>query len=91
MNRFSKEKCVSNMVQNLPILRAMLHMSQAGLSEKLGVSRQQIVALETGKRTMTWTVFLALLLIFRESKETEPLLFLLGIYSDELKQFLITP
>ena len=43
----------------LPVLRAKGRLSQENVSEKIGISRQTYNGIETGKREMNWTTFLA--------------------------------
>ena len=88
MDNERKEKLVTNLTNNLPVLRTMLHMSQSDLANRLGLSRQQIVSIETKKRRMTWATFLAAVLVFKSNKETNQLLSVFGIYTDELKEFI---
>lgn len=85
IKELDKKSAVEQMTKNLPVLRTMLHISQAELAELLGIGRQTLVAFETGKRTMTWNTFLSLLFVFSQRQETRDLLYILGIYSDDLK------
>lgn len=80
-----KETVTENMVRNLGVLRAMLHLSQAELAELIGMGRQNLVSIENRKRNMTWSTFLSLLFVFSQNKETRGLLEIFGIYPDELK------
>ena len=47
--------------------------SQEELSEKIGVSRSTIAGIENKKRTMSWNMFLSLLLIFIKNEDTDKL------------------
>lgn len=85
INRINKDETIEIMTQKLPVLRTMLQISQAELAELLGIGRQTLVAFETGKRKMTWNTFLSLMFVFTQKKETRDLLYILGIYSDDLK------
>lgn len=85
INRINKDEKIEIMTQKLPVLRTMLQISQAELAELLGIGRQTLVAFETGKRKMTWNTFLSLMFVFTQKKETRDLLYILGIYSDDLK------
>lgn len=85
IKELDKEKAIGLMTKNLPVLRTMLHISQAELAELLGIGRQTLVAFETGKRTMTWNTFLSLLFVFSQREETRGLLPILGIYSEDLQ------
>jgi len=65
MDRFRNE---------LPVLRVKACVSQELLAEKIGVSRQTYSAFETGKREMSWTIFLALLAFFQNNEQTKQML-----------------
>lgn len=88
MQEERKEKLIDNLTNNLPVLRAMLHLSQMDLAEMLGISRQQVVAIEGKKRKMSWTTFLSAVLIFRSNEETNQLLSVFGIYTEDLDNFI---
>ena len=67
MNRKEKvamqDEYMDTLIKNLPVLRAATSMTQAQLAEKVGVSRQTIVAIETRKRPMPWSLYLATILV----------------------------
>lgn len=88
MQEERKEYYINKLIENLPVLRAKLQLSQQELANVLGVSRQQIVAIENGKRNMSWNIFLSLLLIFSRNKETKKLLKVFDIWNDELIRFI---
>lgn len=83
-----RNRLVQNLTANLPVLRATLHLTQSDLAKLLGISRQQIVAIENKTRKMTWSTFLAAVLIFRSNEDTNRLLSVFEIYTDELEEFL---
>lgn len=80
-----KELSIENMINNMSVLRTMLHLSQVELAELIGMSRQTLVVIENRKRKMTWSTFLSLLFVFSQNKETNKLLEIFGIYPKELK------
>lgn len=88
MNEEEKKRLVDNMAENLPILRKKLEMTQEELANLIGVSRSTIMAVENLKREMTWNMFLSLILIFTKNKDTDVLLNVLEIYTDELNNFI---
>lgn len=88
MQEERKEYYLNKLIENLPVLRAKLQLSQQELANVLGVSRQQIVAIENGKRNMSWNIFLSLLLIFSRNRETKKLLKVFDIWNDELIGFI---
>lgn len=79
---------IVNMTDNLPTLRKKLGVSQEELSSILGVNRSTVAAIENHKRTMTWNMFLALLLVFTKNEETNKLLNVMDIYTDEFNEFI---
>ena len=88
MNKKTKELLVDRMTENLVVLRAKLGITQAELADIAGMSRQTILAIEKKQRTMTWNTFLSLLFIFSVNKNTEALLKLFEILTDELIDYI---
>ena len=88
MNEKQKDILIQNMVDNLPALRKRLDMTQAELATKIGVGRSSLTSIENKKRPMTWNTFLSLILIFTKNKETDRLLNVMEIYTDELNDFI---
>ena len=82
-----KRVLMKNLTINLPALRAKLGIGHAELAEKIGITQQTLVDIESEKREMTWMIFVALTLLFMQNKETKTLLPTVDIYTDELKQF----
>ncbi|MBP3381705.1 MAG: helix-turn-helix transcriptional regulator [Clostridia bacterium] len=76
------------MTANLPTLRTALGLTQEELADKIGVSRGTVIAIETGKRDMTWNTFLSLVLLFTKNEATDRLLQVLEIYTDDLNAFI---
>ena len=74
--------------EKLITLRKKYGYSQQELADKLSVTRQTISSFESGQRHMTWSVFLALILIFFRNEPTKKLLVALNIYTPELNKFL---
>ena len=88
MDSSQKARLIENMVKNLPALRRVLGLSQEGLAEMIGLNRSTIAAIENRKRKLSWDTFLALLLIFIKSPETDKLLTAMEIYTDEFNVFI---
>ena len=88
MDDLQKSLLIDNMVDNLPTLRTKLGITQEGLAELIGVSRSTIAPIERKKKKMTWNMFLSLVLIFTKNSETDKLLNVMGIYTDELNEFI---
>lgn len=61
---------VEILTNELPVLRARLGVTQEDVAERIGISRQTYNSIETKKKPMNWTVFVALLTIFRGDAKT---------------------
>ncbi len=79
---------IANMTAHLPLLRTALGLTQEELAEKIGISRSTVIAIETGKREMTFNTFLSLVLLFTKNEATDRLLQVLEIYTDDLNAFI---
>lgn len=88
MNEVQKNKVIENLTLNLPTLRTKANLTQVKLSEMIGVSRQTLVAIVTEKRKMSWNTFLSCLLVFQKNPETNQLLKIYSIATDELENYL---
>ena len=88
MDELQKDVYIENMVDNLPTLRTKLGISQEGLAELIGVSRSTIATIERRKKKMTWNMFLSLVLVFTKNCETDKLLDVMGIYTDEFNEYI---
>ena len=87
----NKDELTKKMSDNLVVLRTKLRLKQSELPEKVGISRQALLEIEKGKRTLQWNVFVALLSVFREDRGTNDLLSYYGIYTPELARYLVSP
>lgn len=88
MDEQMREQLISNMTDNLPILRKKLNLTQEGFAVIVGVDRSTIAAIENHKRPMSWSLFLASLMVFTKNKETDKLLNVLDIYTDEFNEYI---
>ena len=60
--------------KELSVLRAKARISQEDIAEKIGISRQTYNSIETGKREMSWTIFLALIAYFQNNESTKKMI-----------------
>lgn len=79
-----KTASIEILVENLASLRARIGITQEELANIIGVSRQTYYSFETGKRDMSWPVFLALIFVFDSVEETSEMLRELRIYPIDL-------
>lgn len=76
------------MADNLPVLRKKAGLTQTDLADMLGVSKYTILMIEKKQRKMTWNTFLSLILIFSKNEETDKMLSLFDIYTEELNDLI---
>ena len=88
MTQETKDLIIANMVENLPVFRAKLGLTQSELAGIAGISRQTILTVEKKQRGMTWNMFLSLMYIFKANEKTAPMVELFGLETDELKEFI---
>lgn len=76
----TKELLIARLTDELVFLRTKLGLSQDELSNLLGISRQTYSTLETKKRTMSWGMYLSLILIFDNHEQTHDIIHDTGIF-----------
>ena len=69
-----KETLILRLKHDLPVLRARLGLSQSELASKIGVSRQTYNSIESGRKSMSWTIYMALIAVFQSNEETRKML-----------------
>ena len=79
-----KNIMISRLVDELPVLRTKMGVSQDELANMIGISRQTYSSLETRKRKMTWSIFLSLLLVFDYNEQTHALIHKDGLFPRKL-------
>ena len=62
------------MAKNLPVLRAAIRITQRELAAKIGITRQSMMAIETGRRPLQWSTYLALVLVFHHFEDSKNLM-----------------
>lgn len=79
------------LTENLAMLRAKAGLTQSDIADVIGIARQTYSSFETGRKIMSWNMFLSLLLFFRENDKTADVIKLMGIYNDELENHIKNP
>ena len=74
--------------QELPVLRARLGISQERVAEIIGISRQTYNTIETGKREMTWPIFLSMAAFFQNNEQTAQMLKQIEDFDEKMKRVL---
>ena len=88
MTDLQKDELITAMTDNLQMLRVRLGLTQVQMAEMIGVGRQTYLAVEKKHHKMSWNMFLSLLMVFTKNPETDTILNVTGIYTDELNDFL---
>lgn len=88
MTDMERQVYITKMAENLPTLRTKLNLTQDELAKLIGVSRSTVILFERGQRQMTWNTFLSLILIFSKNTDTNKLLKVFDIYTEELEEIL---
>ena len=83
-----KDVLIERMTENLPVLRKKANLTQSDIAELIGVSKFTILSIEKKQRKMNWNTFLSLMLVFTKNKETDKMLTLFEIYTDEFNDFI---
>lgn len=69
-----KELCCIQLVNDLPVLRARIGISQEDVAAKIGVSRQTYNSYEAKKRPIPWSVCIALITFFNSNSKTREMM-----------------
>ncbi len=84
----NRMKATSLFVEELPVLRLRIGISQDELADYVGISRQTLSSIELGKREITWHVFLSLVLFFSLQQKTNSALKQIPGFTDALRNCL---
>lgn len=81
-----RSELVEKFRAELPVFRAKAKVSQESLADKIGISRQTYSGIETGKREMTWTIFLALWTYFQNNDDTRDMVNLMYDFGSDVSK-----
>lgn len=79
-----REKLIAKLVDELPVLRIKMGVSQDELAGLLGITRQTYSSIETKKRKMSWSVYLSLILIFDYCDQTHEIIKKAGLFPQKI-------
>lgn len=85
---YEHKKYTERLVDKLPTLRKELGLSQQNLADRIGLSRSTITKVEGKRQALTWSTFLAIFLVFKESPKTSTLLKTFEIDTKDINDFL---
>ena len=69
-----KTLCMVQLVNELPVLRARLDLSQEEVADRIGISRQTYNSIERKRRNMTWNSCIALATLFASYEKTRKMM-----------------
>lgn len=69
-----KTELYNQLINELPVLRARLGITQEMLAMKVGCSRQTVNSVENRKKEMTWQLFMAIMAVFNQDEITRKML-----------------
>jgi len=79
-----RKASVGLLVENLAALRARIGITQEEMANAIGVSRQTYYSIETGRRKMSWPLYLAIIFFFDCMSDTSEMIRDLKIYPIDL-------
>ena len=79
-----QEQYIERMAKHLPVLRASIRITQKELAQKIGVTRQSMMLIETKRRPLQWSTYLALVFVFQQFDDSNKLLNSLEVYDDDM-------
>lgn len=79
-----QEEYLEKMVKQLPVLRASIRVTQKELAKKIGVTRQSMMNIETHRRPIQWSTYLALVLVFQQFEDSRVLLRSLELFDENM-------
>lgn len=82
MKRRERDRQIAQLVKELPVLRIRLGVSQEEMGELLGITRQTYSAIETGRRAMSWSLYLSLIFLFEHDERTCEAIKQMGLYPE---------
>lgn len=69
-----KSELYNELIEEMPVLRARLGITQEVLAMKVGSSRQTVNSVENRKKDMTWQLFMAIMAVFNHDETTRKML-----------------
>lgn len=87
-NKDERQEMLETLVNNIPVLRSKMGITQQELADRIGITRNTLNAIENKKTPLTWVNFIAITLLFYVNDDTKPLLDALNGYSKKLDDFI---
>ena len=89
INENKRAELIATLVENLPVFRAKLGATQDAFAQRVGLTKTTLNHIENHKKELTWSNFIIIILLLIQNKDTKPLVELMGLYPEDLKNFLM--
>jgi len=80
INERNRQNLIDRLVDELPVLRTKLGVSQTEIASLIDISRQTYSSIETKKRKLSWGIYLSLILVFDSNAQTHDLIRKEGLF-----------
>lgn len=84
-----KKELINILVENLPVFRAKLGATQDTFAQRVGLTKTTLNHIENYKKDLTWSNFITIILLLMQNEDTKPLVEVMGLYPEALKNFLM--
>lgn len=85
INENKRAELISTLVENLPVFRAKLGVTQDTFAQRVGLTKITLNHIENHKKELTWSNFITIILLLIQNEDTKPLVEAMGLYSEEFK------
>ena len=85
LKKLDRDTLISNMIKELPDIRAGLSLSEYDIADKIGMDEQKYRDLEQGNRKMQWSDYMSLLFLFWNNAESRSIIEEKGLFPEKLK------
>jgi len=81
-----QQEYAERMAEYLPVLRTAAKLTQNQIAKRLAITRASVINFENKKRRMSFSIYLALVLIFMENDDSKKLLESFELYNKSFMQ-----
>ena len=85
INENKRAELISTLVENLPVFRAKLGVTQDTFAQRVGLTKTTLNHIENHKKELTWSNFITIILLLMQNEDTKPLVEVMGLYPEDLK------
>lgn len=89
INESKRLELINTLVENLPVFRAKLGATQDTFAQRVGLTKTTLNHIENHKKELTCNNFITTILLLIQNEDTKPLVEVMGLYPEDLKNFLM--